>query len=294
MRGTRIHNFSEKFLAASVATILLVLANIRLQLKEGQLIESNTPFEVTNTTFANNSGSVNINVSDVVYKNYAMSYSGTPDTSWYEEFKDKEDTFVLSTAADLYGLAELVNTSADGFKGKTFKLGADITLNKGTASENDFVMSNSSAVRYPWTAIGKDATTAFAGTFDGQGNAISGLYVNTSTNCYGLFGRVKAGSTIQDVSLKNSYLYSSGSYPQLGSIVGLSQGTTIKNVYSDAYVNASGAYVGGLVGLANTSESKVENQRCESDKLVEFRCLGYWWTCWTYYQWFSGDYGIIL
>ena len=96
-----------------------------------------------------------------------------PDTSWY---KAGETSFTLSTEKQLAGLAAIVNGTAEGidqdsFEGATVTLGADIEL---TAED--------------WTPIG-DATHAFAGTFDGDGHAITGLAITSSTGGYrGLFG----------------------------------------------------------------------------------------------------------
>ena len=183
-----------------------IFANIRLQLKEDQLIESNTSFAVTNENFLNGESNVTLNVANVIYKNYAMDYAGTPDTSWYDEFAD-EDTFVISTAADLYGLAKIVNDTTDTvykseqFNGKTIKLGADITINKGKATTEKWdttqdVDGNAvTGTEYTWTPIGDNSTGIyFEGTFDGQDNVIAGLIIlndsthNGTARNLGLFG----------------------------------------------------------------------------------------------------------
>ena len=136
------------------------------------------------------------------------------DTSWYN---NQDQEFILTTAAQLRGLAQLVNTDEDAnFAGKTVKLGADIDL-----------------TGYPWTPIGEGArkengteTTrtdrTFKGTFDGNGYVIKNLsdagyvpsqyssytdsYGNLVSNgyVYGLFGMINASNVeIRNVKLEN-------------------------------------------------------------------------------------------
>jgi len=242
-----------------------IFANIRLQLKEDQLIESNTTFAVTNGSFTNGETAVTINVSDVLYKNYALQYDGNPDTSWYVGFEDN-DTFVISTAADLYGLAELVNVSEDeakedfvSFEDKTILLGADITVNEDI--ENN---------PYVWVPIGISTTYRFFGTFDGQGNDIKGIYFKDdatdildrykhSTSYFGLFGITGADSTIRNFALKDSYFESvtgvtsnSKIYAYMGSIIGQMTGNA-DTLYSNATVVSVGHDVGGVIGRTNPS-----------------------------------------
>ena len=56
----------------------------------------------------------------------------TPDTSWYN---DTDSEFVITTAAQLLGIASVVNGNSGYFKNKTIKLGADIVLNEGNAAD---------------------------------------------------------------------------------------------------------------------------------------------------------------
>lgn len=91
-----------------------------------------------------------------------------PGISWYLNDKTAS-TFEISTAEQLFGLAQLVNgtavekTSAEdagtkvqtNFGGKTVKLTADIDLGNE-----------------PWSPIGQGTSYCFRGTFDGQGHTI--------------------------------------------------------------------------------------------------------------------------
>ncbi len=113
-------------------------------------------------------------------------WDGTDDTSWYENNKDATE-FSIGTAAELAGLAALVNGTAKdadnnpiaavNFSGKTIILTEDINLNTDDvpASGNE------------WTPIG-NSDNSFNGIFDGDGHTVGGLYVPDTTECPGLFG----------------------------------------------------------------------------------------------------------
>lgn len=108
-------------------------------------------------------------------------------------------TYTLSTAAQLYGLANIVNGQAgdieqSDFAGKTVKLGNDIVLNDPA----DFDAWGTAFTPTPTTSI-----NAFAGTFDGQGHAITGMYMEEGQ---GLFGEVKPTATITRLRLQNALL----------------------------------------------------------------------------------------
>ena len=150
------------------------------------------------------------------------------DTSWYTN-DTTVSTFYISTAAQLAGLAKLVN-EGNNFSKKTIQLTKDIRLN-----EQDVPTGG-----HEWTPIGKygsrKAKKPFSGTFDGQGHTISGLYINVSNrsgNLYqGLFGYCSEG-IVQNLIV-------TGSVAVTGS------------------TGASIQYVAGIVGYGVTS-SAVKN-----------------------------------
>lgn len=126
-------------------------------------------------------------------------WDGTDDTSWYENNKDATE-FSIGTAAELAGLAALVNGTAKdadnnsidavNFSRKTIKLTADIDLNNQA-----------------WTPIGNengfDAELAFSGTFNGDGYTVSGLNV-PDTYFPGLFGQISTSAVVQNLIVKGS------------------------------------------------------------------------------------------
>lgn len=109
-------------------------------------------------------------------------WDGTADISWYNE---SESIFEISTAEQLAGLSQLVN-SGTSFYQKTIKLTQNIVLN----DTSDWESWATSPPANEWTAIGTDTNRFYAGVFDGQGFEISGIYINNSLGEQGLFGYV--------------------------------------------------------------------------------------------------------
>ena len=152
------------------------------------------------------------------------------DTSWYNT---NDNTFYISTAAQLAGLAQLVN-NGNNFSTKNITLKADIKLN------NDAVPTGGNE----WTPIG-DSSNTFQGTFDGDGHTITGLYINDTAagyNAYkGLFGNITASAKVQNLVVTGDVMAKSANNtaPQyVGGIVGFNNGT-VQNCGFQGSVSAS-------------------------------------------------------
>ena len=232
-----------------------LIVNLRLQLKKDATLESYTEFTVDGETFVNGETSVTgLDVPNVIFKNYPVAYTaGTVDTSWYKGFEDN-NTFVISSAADLYGLASIVNAT-DGeykneqFSGDTIILGSDITINTAILDPEADGWDATGDSYIPWTPIGNDKN--FQGTFDGKGHEIKGVYVTGDTTLLGLFGYVNGeNAMVTDLSLTNSYVEHTGGTVFVGGVVGYLNKGTIDKVYSNAIVQSNGAEFGGIVGRA--------------------------------------------
>ena len=174
-------------------------------------------------------------------------WDGTVDTSWYDASKD---TFEISTAAELAGLATLVNGTAKdadnnsiaavNFSGKTIKLTADIDLNNQA-----------------WTPIGNGDSCAFSGTFDGDQHIICGLNVKIKSGSYaGLFGYVYDG-TVENLTAEGGVESAGEAY--IAGIVGMldreSEDPAVKNCVSRVAVSetvsdAELVGIGGIVGFS--------------------------------------------
>lgn len=184
------------------------------------------------------------------FTNAALSTEGVSKLfaiDWYDADKKELE---IDSVADLYGfyyLSEFTN-----FAGQTIKMTADIDVNPGWTK-------GATAPANVWQPIGsKDKP--FAGTFDGQGHTIKGLFLQdraAATTYSGLFAVTAKGSLLKDFKLTNSYFERTADksgYAFLGSIAGELRGT-LDTVYSDAILVSDGQMVGGLVGRLNSVKS---------------------------------------
>jgi trimeric autotransporter adhesin len=101
------------------------------------------------------------------------------------------------------------------------------------------------------TSYNGTSSTAFTGTFDGLGHAITGLTIDKATSSYvGLFAST-LNASVRNVNLSGGTVAGS---QYVGGLVGYSDGTTtLSQVRASASVTAvddsnSGVYAGGLVG----------------------------------------------
>lgn len=171
---------------------------------------------------------------------YSVGKAITPDTSWYDDNKNK-DEFILSDAADLFGLAQLVNFAPYvGFSGKTVKLSKDIDL-----------------TGYDWIPIG-GSSADFCGILDGNGHTVT---ININKDCtaveeyIGLVGALGGGGWIKNLSVQgeisvvNTRPDTRTAY--VGGIVSTMSPKTggISNCKSSVEIDAENCkYAGGIVG----------------------------------------------
>ena len=98
-----------------------------------------------------------------------------------------------------------------------------------------------------------DQSTSFTGTFNGLGNTVSNLTINSSAEYTGLFGEVGATGILENLGLVGgSVIVTDGG--EVGELVGANDGT-IEDSYATGAVTSSGsddyADVGGLAGYNN-------------------------------------------
>ncbi|MDR0518130.1 MAG: hypothetical protein LBH25_13915 [Fibromonadaceae bacterium] len=184
-------------------------------------------------------------------------WDGKTDSEWYWENEQKTE-FTISTAAQLAGLAQLIN-GGNNFSGKTIKLTANIMLND-TANWKKWTEDKSKPAN-SWTPIGsytdKNNSRSFSGTFDGGGKVISGVYINNSNHYQGLFGYVTSNAAIKNLGIAASYV---NGYSIVGGLVGQNNGT-VTDCYAVGNVTASGGYKGGIYvgGLAGSNSGTITN-----------------------------------
>lgn len=198
-----------------------------------------------------------------------VTVSGPPDYAglWHADAdhdgSSEAKAYLITTAAGLNLLAGEVNTG-NNQEGKFFKLGGNITYthatdwNDASSTENNYIPIGSSQM-------------PFKGTFDGQGNTISGIRIykggssESDDSSLGLFGFIRSG-TVKNVTLSDTRITG---YRWIGSIAGDNYYSTIINcnVANNVCIHAvvSGAYGhGGIVGYNYSYNSSATISGCTS------------------------------
>lgn len=167
------------------------------------------------------------------------------DTGWYYDNPTKGSAgapFEIGTAAELAGLAKIVNEDRIGFFGKSIILTDNIDLSNYGVSFNN---------RKGWMPIG--LAVHFQGTFNGNGFVITGLCINSDEQYVGLFGRVSGvikGVGLENISIKTSQEWGGGIAARLDG------GGRIENCYTTGHIEGA-SQIGGIVG--ETSSAFVVN-----------------------------------
>ena len=185
-----------------------------------------------------------------------MPYTVGNDTVYMDGLGTAVSPYQISTADQLKLFRDIVNGS-NGQKqdrGACAVLMNDIVLNDGTFDENgSYTPGPSGAALTEWSPMGVSNSTAYAGTFDGAGHTIQGLYCNSYRGASGLFGYI-AGATIQDIRVTGHF--NADSAENSGCIVALAQNSRITGCVSTASINGHHNFqssTGGIVGIADSS-----------------------------------------
>ena len=172
--------------------------------------------------------------------------------------------YEISSAEELYGFASLVNDVDSYFTGCA-KLTADIVVNEGVLTEDDSLNVADTANFVVWNPI-----DLFAGTFDGQGHTISGLYrdyhnLEYEWNVVGFFTGLGNGDEDRTIVVRNLGIVGSffRAKSHAGAIVGaindnkhdvwhtdIGANVLIENCSSHVRIETESFYenVGGIVG----------------------------------------------
>lgn len=193
-------------------------------------------------------GFTGANAAFQAYENTLDDWSGAVDTDWYTA-NPTASTFVINTAEELAGLAEIVNTGVDTFRGNTITLNKNLDLNG-----------------LDWTPIGTSSSNnnlKFGGVFDGNGHIIYNLKAD-ATEGAGLFGFVFGDGYGTDGTIKNLTVEGAtiNAKSRAGVIAGHAYGDIINCTVVDATVNCideageDGDKVGAIVGYVATDGRK--------------------------------------
>lgn len=151
--------------------------------------------------------------------------------------------YAIENGGQLYWFAKQVN---GGQTSKNAVLTANITVNSSVLKSDGTFNSANAGSFTAWTPIGNDPKI-YTGTFDGNGNTVSGLYLdNSSKNYMGLFGY--SNGTVKNVGVVDSY-FKGNDY--IGGVCGLNYGK-IMLCYSKSYLYSANSAVGGVCGSNNS------------------------------------------
>lgn len=149
--------------------------------------------------------------------------------------------YIISTGEELALLAQLVNRGSSAYISAHYKLDNDIYLNDLSLYN---VWSEGLVPENSWTPIGSRYNN-FKGIFDGDGNAIYGMYFNTTDDYQGLFGYIN-GSNVKNVGVEKSRI-TGGEY--VGAVAGYAdKGSTVSGCYNRGTVLSNDTNVGGVLG----------------------------------------------
>ncbi|MDO4552260.1 MAG: hypothetical protein Q4C22_01870 [Bacillota bacterium] len=162
------------------------------------------------------------------------------DTSWY---RAGESVYTLSTAAELAGMAYLVNVKGITFSGKTVLLDSDISLANADGTQAERI----------WKAIGVTTGKSFQGVFDGQGHSIVDMNAYNTGSYAGLFGYC-IGAVVRNVTVEGTTGCEANTAYAAG-IVSYAASTEIRDCVSRVQVETDGANAGGIA--AYISEGSV-------------------------------------
>lgn len=176
-------------------------------------------------------------------------WSGTVDDTWYNPVRTH---FVLDSAAQLAGLADIIINNVDNFENKTIELSNDIDI-----------------AQLNWRPIGTNGNS-FQGTFDGAGHFIMNMRFDATTTYAGVFGVVGDHGTVRNLGVTCSSIIS-GTYAA-GGIAGANFGliTLCFNAGKVSCSRSSGGIAGYNLGVISQcyNTGKIENGSLASGGIV--------------------------
>lgn len=184
----------------------------------------------------------------------AAVWNGSAASSFAGGKGTKSSPYLISSASQLARMRNLVNSTNyknEVYAKSYYKLTADISLN----DTSNYSKWGTSAPKNKWKPIGVSGYP-FKGNFDGNGHTIAGIYISTTDDYMGLFGRVYGG-IVKNLKISRSYIkgnenigavtgYLSDSFDSSAYLYNCSvSSTTIKGVNSG---DVKAYNVGGVVG----------------------------------------------
>jgi len=185
------------------------------------------------------------------------------------------DPYIIDTCAQLQSITDLSVTS-----GVYFQLGSNIDC--------DVAPYNTGSGFTPIKATG-----GFAGTLDGNGHVITGLYINDTTDFdVGMFYKTN-NATIENLGIIDASVTASKDGGSIaGTLIGLYSGGVVKNVYATGQVTTN-EYAAGLVGEGGTItiQDSYTDMSLTADT-YEAGILGYSWQSTVLNSYSAGSFAV--
>ena len=209
---------------------------------------------------------------------YSATYTMTALYKGTETLSDG-DIVSISTAEEL-GYLSSVLTSDNGYGADVvFYLTQDITLNDWTDGNSNKIVDSGELEHDGRSAQSWTKIDDFAGTLDGNGHAIYGLYINATSSYTAFIGNLRDGACIQNLSFSNGYV-NVGYYSSLmAARVPEDETVSIYNCSNSTLLSGS-SYSGGLIGRVSGTVSMTNC--CNTAPLtlggwsggLDWRCIG--------------------
>lgn len=190
-------------------------------------------------------------------------WSGEVDTSWY---KPGQTSYVIRTPEQLAGVAALVNSATESFKGVTLTISKDFDLGGKQ-----------------WTPIG-DGDRHFEGILDGNGKTIRNLKVTGAAgaklgdgqHCVAFVGSMRAGAVIKDLTFDGAKTEIEGYAGYVAVVAGhVYNRSVVENCHVLNAKIVGADKVGAIVGFAgNDTSVTIKNCSAKNVSIIADRQAG--------------------
>lgn len=248
------------------------------QLGDGSLTNRNVPVQVKNSNSSAFTGAIAVSAGDV----HTVAIKSNGELVSWGANRDGQLGIGNNTPKNY---AEFIPNDrfagGDGSEADPYQIKTPAQLNEvRNYLDKNFIVMNDIDLNDPlyneegldWAPIGTE-DFPFTGKFNGNGNKILGLKIQSDSGYLGLFGHINA-ATISNVALENvNIIGTNGLY--VGALIGYMDGDSIvQNASSSGTVTADDS-VGGLIGgvltgsvISSSSSATVHSESARSGGLI--------------------------
>ena len=165
----------------------------------------------------------------------------------YQPATSADGVWQIGNGGQMFWFAALVNND-----------GAHAVFPAGDPNASALLTGSIDLEGREWKPIGS-RNGAYGGTFDGQGNRVSGLSITNTASYLGFFGYTTG--TIRDFVLEGTIVLSGSEVTRVGGAIGTAYGGTVSGVRSNVQISNTGNlchHVGGVIGGVDNPETTIE------------------------------------